>query len=203
MGTKEKITRKALELFNHKGIEYVGMRELAAALSMQIGNITYYFPTKDELVNQLALDLSALNAKTLRPAGDLTLVAFLEMQEMIFTNQYRYRCLFLSFVHLVRQNPFIAERYKHIDKARGENFTSYVKSLQAGKYLASDSGKDTPLLVDALGLVSRFWISETAISNSQLTAEKQIRHYSGMIARMLIPYATRKGRNQIDNFLHR
>jgi AcrR family transcriptional regulator len=203
MGTKEKITRKALELFNYKGREYVGMRELAASLSMQIGNITYYFPTKDELVNQLALDLSALNERTLIPADDLTLSAFLEMQEMIFINQYKYRCLFLSFVHLVRQNPFISERYKNIDKARGGNFLGYIKALRSGKYLAPQKGKDIAFLSDALGLIARFWISETAISKSQLPAEKQIRHYSGLIARMLSPYATGKGRIQIENFLNR
>ena len=53
MTTKEKILSKALEMFNDRGIEYVGLRELAAILAMRVSNITYYFPTKDDLVNQL------------------------------------------------------------------------------------------------------------------------------------------------------
>jgi AcrR family transcriptional regulator len=203
MGTKEKITRKALELFNQGGIEYVGMRELAASLSMQIGNITYYFPTKDDLVNQLALDLSALNAKTLGSTGDLTMLTFLEMQETVFRNQHQYRCLFLSFVHLVRQNPLIAERYKNIGKGRGENFLSHIRTLQDGKYLALNSRTDIDYLAAALGLIARFWISEAAISYNQLPAEDQIRHYSGLIASMFGPYATKKGYRQMEEFLNK
>ena len=49
--TEEKILAKALEMFNERGIEYVGMRELAATLNIRVSNITYYFPTKDDLVN--------------------------------------------------------------------------------------------------------------------------------------------------------
>lgn len=46
MKTKERIVSKALELFNEHGIEYVGLRELAAHLGIRVSNITYYFPTK-------------------------------------------------------------------------------------------------------------------------------------------------------------
>jgi hypothetical protein len=46
--TEERIVQVALEMFNKTGVEYVGMRELAMALDMRIGNLTYYFPTKDE-----------------------------------------------------------------------------------------------------------------------------------------------------------
>ncbi|RYZ50620.1 MAG: TetR/AcrR family transcriptional regulator, partial [Chitinophagaceae bacterium] len=43
LNTKDKIRDKALELFNERGIEYVGLRELAALLNIRVGNITYYF----------------------------------------------------------------------------------------------------------------------------------------------------------------
>jgi AcrR family transcriptional regulator len=203
MGTKEKISRKALEFFNQNGIEYVGMRELAASLSMQIGNITYYFPTKDDLVNQLALELSALNAKTLHSTGDLTMLTFLERQETVFKNQTRYRCLFLSFVHLIRQNPIIAERYKNIVGDRGESFLYNIRMLQKGKYLVLKSRKDIDFLAGALGLIARFWISEAAILYGHLPVKHQIRHYLGLITGILEPYATKKGYVQIEEFLNK
>ena len=40
MSTKEKLVSRALDLFNENGIEYVGMRELAADLNMRVGNVT-------------------------------------------------------------------------------------------------------------------------------------------------------------------
>jgi len=48
MDTRKKILDKALEMFNERGIEYVGLRELASILDMRVSNITYYFPTKDD-----------------------------------------------------------------------------------------------------------------------------------------------------------
>jgi AcrR family transcriptional regulator len=203
MGTKEKITQKALELFNQNGIEYVGMRELAASLGMQIGNITYYFPTKNDLVNQLALDLSALNEKTLASPGNPTLFSFLEMRERNFKNQHAYRCLFLSFVHIIKQNPLIAERYKNVEKARGDGAIDYIKMLQKQGYLKIESDENVLFLTSTIGLIARFWISEAAISYNHLPFEQQIRHYSGLIARMLSPYATKSGRIQIESFLNK
>ena len=41
--TDERIVSKALEMFNERGIEYVGLRELAATLKMRVGNITSTF----------------------------------------------------------------------------------------------------------------------------------------------------------------
>ena len=63
MKTEDKIVTKALEMFNIRGIEYVGLREISAELGIRVGNITYYFPTKDDLVNRLSLDLNKLNSK--------------------------------------------------------------------------------------------------------------------------------------------
>jgi AcrR family transcriptional regulator len=201
MGTKERITRKALELFNQHGIEYAGMRELAASLGMQIGNITYYFPTKDDLVNQLALDLSALNEKTLAPTENLTIFSFLEMREKSFRNHHASRCLLLSFVHLIKQNPLIAKRYKKVGKTRGDGLIDNIKMLQKQEYLKIDSRQDREYLCSTIGLIARFWISDTAISCNKLPLEQQIGHYSGLIARMLFPYATKQGRIQIEDFL--
>ena len=53
--TRRKIRDKALEMFNERGIEYVGLRELAAILDMRVSNITYYFPTKDDLVYEITM----------------------------------------------------------------------------------------------------------------------------------------------------
>jgi hypothetical protein len=203
MGTKEKITKKALELFNQNGIEYVGMRELAASLGMKIGNITYYFPTKNDLVNQLALDLSAFNVKILTSPGDLTVASFLEMRERNFKNQYEYRCLFLSFVHIIKQNPIVAERYKKVEKERGDGLIGNIKMLEKQKYLKIGSHESVQFLASIIGLIARFWISEAAISYANMPVEHQIHHYSGLIARMLAPYATKKGHTQIENYLNK
>ena len=51
-------------MFNHKGIDYVGVIELAATLEIIVSNITYYFPKKDDLVKQLSVYLKRLYSKS-------------------------------------------------------------------------------------------------------------------------------------------
>ena len=122
--TEEIIVEKALALFNEKGIEYVGMRELAASLDMRVSNVTYYFPTKDDLVNRLSLDLNKLNAEIVVDDKALTIDTFLNMFRRVFNNHVRYRCILLSFVHIMEQNKKISERYKQtqIDRKNMDSF---------------------------------------------------------------------------------
>jgi AcrR family transcriptional regulator len=199
MRTKEKIKAKALDLFNREGIEYVGMRELAASLGMQIGNVTYYFPTKDDLVNQLALDLSALNSGLQGQPADLR--SFLEVQERVFRNQWEYRCLFLSFVHIVRQNPIIRKRYGRVGNERAESLIASLKILHKLGYLKIGSASRLQSVASAAGLIARFWISDSALAQDSLSISSRIRHYSGLIAGILAPYATKTGAAQIEEFL--
>jgi AcrR family transcriptional regulator len=196
-GTEEKIVQTALEMFNNTGIEYVGMRELATALGMRIGNLTYYFPTKDELVNRLALDLAAANNQTIVPSEELTIKDFFKMLERVFRNHIKYRCLMLSFVHLMERNPIIAKRYNKVQARRNETWTVNVTALKNGKYLLTKSDTDVDFLVSAIALIARFWISEAAISYKALSEAQQLQHYLNLIARIFMPYATAKGKREL------
>src|SRR3954470_15043706 len=96
LNTRDKILDKALEMFNEQGIEYVGLRELASLLDIRVSNITYYFPTKDDLVHELSLELSKANSGVIAKRESLTMSAFLEMFHQVFQNHVKYRCLLLS-----------------------------------------------------------------------------------------------------------
>lgn len=50
-------------------------------------------------------------------------------------------------------------------------------------------------------LISRFWISEAAVSFAQLNTEEQIRRYLLLISKLLMPYSTAKAKKDIDIFL--
>jgi AcrR family transcriptional regulator len=201
MKTKERIVSKALELFNEHGIEYVGLRELAAHLGIRVSNITYYFPTKDHLVNQLSLDLGELNSKTIRKVDRLDMTGFMEMLEKTFENQTRYRCILLSFVHLLDQNPIMAKRYQETEATRNSTLRANLCSLQENGQILLSSENDLAFLVSSLALIARFWISEAVVSYRQLSPQEQIRHYLGLVARILLPYTTGQGKGALIPYL--
>ena len=50
---KEAICDAAAQLFNQKGYDQVSMREIAKHAGTTIGNLTYYFPKKEDIVIQI------------------------------------------------------------------------------------------------------------------------------------------------------
>ena len=198
--TEERIVSKALEMFNERGIEYVGLRELAATLDIRVGNITYYFPTKDDLVNRLSLDFSELNSRVMVENIEITLTSFLEMLHIVFNNHVTYRCLLLSFVHLMEQNKVIASRYKKTQGERNATLKSNLMALVKQGDLKIEDESAIEFLVSSIGLISRFWISEAAISFRHWNTDQQIRHYLMLITKLLSPYATAQGKKNLELF---
>jgi AcrR family transcriptional regulator len=201
MNTRDKILDKALEMFNERGIEYVGLRELASVLGMRVSNITYYFPTKDDLVFQLSLELSKKNAEVIVERESMTMKDFLEMLHQVFQNHVRFRCLLLSVVHQMQQNKQMASAYKKTQNVRNTVIKSNLQALESSGYLKVNDESDMEYLVSSISLISRFWVSEAAVSFRHLGVVEQINHYLFLIAKLLTPYTTAKARKEIQNFL--
>ena len=200
--TKKIIAERALELFNEKGIEYGGMRELAALLGMRVSNITYYFATKDDLVNELIVGLAALNNVTTQKYDTRSLLNFLETYQEIFKNQYAYRCLHLSFVHLFTHHKGMAEQYKQIEKKRKQRMANAFVSMMGNGYLKKSIDDDMiEKLTGHVSLLSRFWISESVISYYDKTTDEIMSHYLVLLSDIFQPYATARGRRDISEFI--
>jgi AcrR family transcriptional regulator len=203
MTTKEKIRDKALEMFNERGIEYVGLRELAALLYMRVGNITYYFPTKDDLVFELAQELANKNNATIIAPQHLTMLHFLEMMHQVFLNHVSFRCLLLSFVHIMEQNKIVRAAYQKTQGVRTATIKTNLETLANSGYLNIQGAEDLEYMVSTLSLINRFWISEAAISFRERSTEEQIRHYLKIISKLLEPYASDRGKKEIAQFVDR
>jgi AcrR family transcriptional regulator len=201
MNTRGKILDQALKMFNERGIEYVGLRELAGVLDIRVGNITYYFATKDDLVFALSLELSKKNEAVIVAGKEITMRGFLDMMQQVFYHHIEFRCLFLSFVHLMEQNKMIAEAYKKTQTRRSSTIKDNLSTLAKSGYIQVKDEGDMDFLVSTLSLISRFWISEAAVSYKHLKPEAQMRHYLALIAKLMLPYATNAGEKDISGFL--
>lgn len=198
MNTKELILQKAIELFNEKGIEYGGMRELAGLLQLRVSNITYYFATKDELVFEIIKQLGKENDRIIESSDFKTLAGFMDMYRNIFYNQYQYRCVFLSFVHLAMQNSLMPKDYPLVERRRKEQLAQYIHGLmENGQLQKGLEEAQIQLIIGSISLLSRFWISEARISHSKLSVDKVIQYYLKLLASFFYPYATTKGRKML------
>ncbi len=201
MKTEEKIVAKALEMFNERGIEYVGLRELAGVLDMRVSNITYYFPTKDDLVYQIAAALSESNSKLFVHDPAITLEGFIHMLKRVYENQLKYKCLFLSFVHLMEQNKKMALRYQQTQTNRFSTLRLNLQSLMQSGELRIEDEKELEIFLSTLAIVSRFWISEAQITFKHLSAQQQVNHYVMIVTQLLLPYASPEGAKKLKLLL--
>ena len=200
--TQQKISKRALELFNLKGIEYVGMRELAADLGMRIGNLTYYFPTKDDLVFSLSQAYTESNSQIHSEIPVDSLYNFLYKNKLLFENGLKYQCLLLSMVHLMEQNARIAANYKgSVMQSRISGLAHDIELLKENKYLKFSCEDDRLLLISSNSLQSRFWLSEAVLTESRQNLARQMTHYLRMKAHLFRPYATKKGLEDIARFI--
>ena len=53
--TKEDILITARELFNEYGYKNISMRDIAKKLNISVGNLTYYFKKKEDLIEEVVM----------------------------------------------------------------------------------------------------------------------------------------------------
>ena len=97
--TQMRIKLAAIRLFNEQGIEAVSLRDIATALDVAYGNLTYYYSTKKALVFALYRDLRDEFESILSevPKTDDPLGLFYEFPKTIAPLLFRYRFVLFDF----------------------------------------------------------------------------------------------------------
>lgn len=201
--TRQSVLNRARELFNEHGLEGVGVRELARDLGLSPGNLSYYFPRKQDLVAALMEELAAHNTANvahLGPAADLA--DLLARYRRTFEAQYDYRCIARALVHIVDAYPELAKEYREVEAARRRGLSSALEA-QIGRQLRGDTTPATlARVVGTCTLVARFWPSEAHVSLPDRDLHEVIDHYLSLIAHALWVPATPSGRRALEPFLH-
>lgn len=201
---KNLILHHALKLFNENGIEYVGMREIAADLGFRVGNITYYFPTKNDIIEGLTAELVELNSRVIVPVSGLTITGFMDMYSRVFENQYEYRCLFINFIHHLEQNKKFEQEYLSRQEKRYETLRNNMMELSANNYLKSKvDAEKMEHMVSGIGFISRFWLSEARVKFKKAPKKVLFQHYLALLANFIMPYCNDKGKKEIKEFIAR
>lgn len=185
MKTKEKILRRALELFNESGLTQVGVREIARSLEISVGNLSYHFPRKEDIVLALMEKLRAANERVYQDyfAGLPTLDRFLAALRRIFENQYRYRGVLIGHDEI---NQLIKKHfdYRAVEQRRRQFFHRIFQELAESGELNLREG-DIEFLISFMTLFGRFWLLEASISFADRSQEAIIDHYLGLIRQQL------------------
>ena len=111
--TREKILAVSLRLFNEQGYRNVTMRAIADALSISVGNLTYHFAKKQDIVAALMDDVFAqMTATADMPAASLVQIDSL-FSMMLDTLE---RCAFFFLDNELKQenDPLHLAHHTHL-----------------------------------------------------------------------------------------
>lgn len=199
---KTLIIEKALEMYNAYGIEYVGVRELAKELGLKAGNITYYYPTKDDIILAVYNAYNQDIAIQLSANTDVSIYNFLQIQHGIYKTQYQYRALFVSIPLLVIQNEVLASDFRNRQTQLNKTIYQQLKSLFLAGYFQTAKSRDLDTVLHAISATNLFWISEATVEAVIDDEELAISTYIFRLAGLLHIIASDKGKTDIKRFLN-
>ena len=202
--TRQILMRRAVELFNERGLQTVGVRDLARDLDLSPGNVSYYFPRKENLVEDLMDELREKNRENMAGLLEATSLAdLLDRYRSVFHAQYEYRFLARAVVDIVETYPRLADRYSAVDRERTQALATAFQRM-VGTDLDADTTESTiAAIVGVCTLTARFWLSEMKLSFDGVAPGPVIDHYVALIAHALWAPATPRTRKALSPYLER
>ena len=103
MDTREKILHCAEDLFRQKGYNGVSLRDIAEAAGIRVGNLTYYYPRKEQLVEAI---FSRRHGNVLTPERLGSAAEFEAYFRHLLSVQRRSAFYFDSYVQLSQTSEY-------------------------------------------------------------------------------------------------
>lgn len=204
MKLKEKIILKAVELFNEGGVAHVSPNQIAKALGISSGNLTYHYKKKEILIQAIYEKMDEDSLDYLDLKGYITLDDFrkslLKFQEF----QKKYSFFFHDMVFITRNYPEVGKLYEATTFRRfqqGRQLFDYY--IATGRMKPETDGFNYDYAIHAIWMVGAFWTTQEMI----MTSSSPIQKPTDMVEMswyMLLPYLTEKGKEeylQINEYL--
>lgn len=198
--TKERIVETAISLFNQRGFVNVTMRDLAQELGISLGNLTYHFKRKDDLIEAVHQQLIDERNTLLETVQLTPSIANINAQLVPLLGLYeRYRFFYLDLMEVMRAYPAIAARHReHI-----ANQIRYIRaiidySVGTGNMLPESRSAQYDALAETVCLMLTFWLSHHTVRGKQGSFYDDARE---AMWNLVVPLLTEKGKGAFEGVL--
>ena len=206
MSKNEEILEAALKLFNKHGIDPVKTRDIAKAVGISLGNMTYYFPSKNDIIYSLCLQCIGEVDKAFERVSEKKVKNVMEMYynqvESIYLTQLRFSFLFdKRYGEIIASLPDIQKHYQDVLKMRFDSF-KYINTQLVNENMANQSlVKDSFAHGYIINMLALFWHQELTIYFPQFTDRQKVDHALAVYFQSYKPYLTKKGVAVLSPFL--
>lgn len=200
MATRERIVEEALDQFNQRGVNHVGVREIARSLGISPGNMSYHFARKEDLLTELLLRMGkenqAIRQQYLTSVPGLA--GFMGMMAALFRSQHRYRGIVAELVEVNRLlSAHSGMDYPAHQRDRLTELQGMLTALcEQGKLQVPEADMDN--LVASIASIARFWVAESFLEGPGIGEEEAVLHHVGRVRWLLGLFVTESGREALD-----
>jgi AcrR family transcriptional regulator len=201
--TRQRILDTARELFNAQGLHRVGVRDVARAAEMSAGNLAYHFPTKDDLVAALVIELYEFNQRTIFAAlpQKFTLVTLYLSAVAAMRNMLGYRFVLLSYVDAVTASPQLQAFEAELALKRRQRHQHMLEALIQGDYVEARARTRSNIIYEQGMMISSGWLANAALRG--MPDEVAVLHFAKLGCALLEPYCTPRGKRQLRQIWNR
>lgn len=191
------IKEKSRILFNQRGVTNVSLRDVGKELNRSYGNLTYHYPTKEDLVleiyKEMNIELTDLQSPS---AYENMLMYFLTLPLISYEISLKYLFFTVDFVEIKRNFPRVYSKIVMSQDKRKQMWLQLLKKLHADGFLIDSLIED-----DLMYLM--FLSGSIRSSYFQLLPTSQYNkiEFSKTVNRLLKNYLSRKGLKVYDDFI--
>lgn len=200
--TKEEIILNAVDLFNKYGITAVSTRDIADACGISLGNLTYHFPKKKDLI-LAAVDMHQKERTQYPSAVNMDFVEFMDYMDKAEKLRIKYSFYFDNFVDLSRMFKEVAIIQKRVHREVIVYFTKALMSFQSKGLLEPERCPGNyEDIACGINMTTAFWGHHVALTSS---GPREYAYQKKVVWAMLVPCMTEKGlaeyRQKIEPYL--
>jgi AcrR family transcriptional regulator len=158
--TRQEILSIAKKLFNERGYNAVSVQDIAGALGISKGNLTYYFKKKEDIVEAIITE-SPGGPPSVAPKNFVELDYFLlNIQQVVQANAY----YFWHITELAQLSPRIHEKQKKVYRTNVALLTGAFETfLEAGLIRKEEFPGEHRRVIDLILLSSIYWLPFCAL----------------------------------------
>ncbi len=206
MKLKEKILIKAVELFNEQGIASTSPNQIAAALQISSGNLTYHFKTKAILIEEVYEKMHTDSQDFIKLTGYLTLHDFRKVMSTFKDFMQKHNFFFQDLFFILYNYPEVGKLYEESNLMRLQQGKALFEHyIETGRMIPESEGINYDYLTHNVWMVGAFWNLQSKIFTPGDIFEKPM-DLVDMTWYMILPYLTERGKeeySQINDFLEK
>lgn len=150
--TYTQILDASRKMFNEQGVESVSISQIAQALSISTGNLTYHFSRKKDMMDKhiIGLEAEVLHILNSFPYGG-TAKEFSAAYVALFETTWKYRFLFNGTAYLIQNELISKTQYQNlVDHVYNVVLKQTEQLIESGVMTPIPDPHDTHTLVDCI-----------------------------------------------------